>query len=341
MLSHYISDKMVILFEMVWYLTVLVTLQLHIDTKMPLIFFINYLFLHRALMYNIPFLTIICSAIVLFFLIFMSGLWRQNIKKFVLSLRLPVRLFGELFTYKKLILLIFTNFVLSILNIIKYRYDVKAGSEYATAVFMGYGTGYFNLVDFLHLVILNGIPIYILSVYFGNKDSMRSNVMIRYRKRRDWFWRIQYSIFLIILIQWGLQCVFNYLLGTAGIFFNLAGNQESIIFTGPVPLACLYITGFGLRVLELIFLQILYFLILSFSRNETTSFLITMSLYLSVIFFDNKWIPFGLSSLCRMIDMDIQKLFINALISGLFFLVSYLGICVYIVKCDAMKNVAL
>ena len=147
--------------------------------------------------------------------------------------------------------------------------------------------------------------------------------MIRYSRKREWFMCVQYSMLLLILFQLGLQCIFTFILGSADAFLGISGQFGSDALPENWPLGFLAAAGFGLRVLELMFLQMLYFWMFSCLRNITTSFLLTMSLYLSTVSGYGKWLPFGLSSLCRVIGQEGDDIYWNVLVSVVIFIVGY------------------
>lgn len=339
LLSHYVRDKVIIVLQTIVYLLTIVTLHRNVDLKIPLMFLINYLFLHRALMYRIAVWAVICGVAVLTALLLAAGLWKVHMRKFFQSLRIPVRILGGIFTVKRITALVFIDFLLALGAIVIFRFEAHSGAEYIPAAFMGYGLGYMNLTEFLHLIILNGIPIYILSVYFGDKDSMRNHVMIRYTKSGKWFLCVQYSMLLFIIFQLGLQCIITFILGTADTFLGISGSFGKDMMPGKSSLFFLVAAGFGLRVLELMFLQMLYFLLFSCLKNITASFLLTMSLYLSVVSFRGKWLPFGLSSLYRVIGLEGEGIYWNVLISAVIFISGYLLIYGYFMKCDVVRKI--
>lgn len=215
LLSHYMQDRIIIVVQTIVYLLTIVTLHKNADWKIPLVFFINYLFLHRALL----------------------------------------------------------------------------------------------------------------------------NQIARYSRKREWFMCVQYSMLLLILFQLGLQCIFTFILGSADTFLGISGKFGSDALPENWPLGFLAAAGFGLRVLELMFLQMLYFLLFSCLNNITASFLLTMSLYLSTVSVYGKWLPFGLSSLCRVIGQEGDNIYWNALVSAVIFIFGYFLIYGCFIKYDVVRKI--
>jgi len=110
---------------------------------------------------------------------------RKQVLKFIIRLISPIRIFGEMLSYKNIVVVVLILFVLTILNVLRISVSLKSSFEYTMMLFWGYGLGYFDVMDFLQMVIINGLPIYILAIYLENKASMRNIVMIRYKKIAD------------------------------------------------------------------------------------------------------------------------------------------------------------
>lgn len=335
--SHFFSEKIVVLTEIVVYLLVITTLNRNIDALVPHFFLLNYMILHRAIGYNIVSISIFIFIIIIGILLIIANRQRHRILQLAFrKALLPLRSFGEILTYKNIAILVMVIFVLSVLNIIKYKSEVGSALGYVITNFIGYGLGYLNIVDFLQLIITNGLPVYILAMYFGDKMSMRNVVMIRFQRRSRWFSDIQFSMLFVVLFQMILICLFTFLVSSVGIFGTMLeyGDELNIYLKNTWGFI---IVGLVLRILEIMFLQMIFMVLFSRVKNVTIAFLITMSLYLLVVIFDWKWIPFGLSSLYRLIEFDDSNLLINALIAAVIFVSGYVVMYVYLIKSKAVR----
>jgi hypothetical protein len=330
LLSHHFFEKVVILTEVCAYLIMIITLQLNVDRTAPLFFINNYLFLHRAIGYNVPVATTLITLTVLSTMMFLSNQQRKRIMNHLINLA-PMKIFGEILSRKNIVSVFIILFTLSFVSVLKYRLDSNTGLDFTVRIFWGYGIGYLNIIEFLHLMLINGIPIYLLSIYFSNKSSMRSIVMVRYKRIPTWFLNIQFSMVALILIQLVLMCIFVFSIGSINQTFsglrNINIGDEYLSFNNPV---LLIIIGFTLRVFELMFTQMIFLVLLSITKNTTAAFLITMSMYLTIVIFSNKFIPFGLSSLSRVLELSKSGLLANSTISAITFAGCYVLMYIYI-----------
>lgn len=333
LISHFFTEKAVIITEICVYLLIIISLQLNIDRTVPYFFIINYFLLHRALGYHIPIVLTAISVMMVVFMLIIANQQRYRILNHTFKTLLSIKVFGEVFTLKKMIAFVLTALILSALNIIKYNTTVGSGLDYTAMIFMGYGIGYINIIDFLHLIILNGIPIYILSVYFGNKDSMRSIVIVRYRHRSRWFLNIQLAMLGLILFEFILVSLITFLMSSAGIAFGILDSYNA---GNLVNSAGIFWAGFVLRIFEIMFLQMVFLLLYAFMKSVIASFLTTISLYLFVLFFDGKFIPFGLSSLCRVLELSGNSLFYKSIVPAVIFSICYFVMYVYMIKSKAV-----
>ncbi len=339
LISHYFSEKLVILSEICGYFLIILALQRNIDSTAPLVFIINYLFLHRAIYYGTPSLFYVSSIIILMILLVSANRQRKQVLKFIIRLISPIRIFGEMLSYKNIVVVVLILFVLTILNVLRINVSLKSSFEYTMMLFWGYGLGYFHVIDFLQMVIINGLPIYILAIYLENKASMRNIVMIRYKKIADWHLKLQASMFMLILFQLMIMCVFAFFVGLAHNLFKTGSNHINLeLFNIGMPL---HVTAVGLilRTFEIMFIQILFLVIRSFVKNTTTAFLFVMSLYLLVTTFKAKFIPFGLSSLCRMSEISDNGLVFNFILTAAILVGGYLIMYLYLVTNKKVQKI--
>ena len=307
LVSHFLNEKCAILLVIISFFATVLALHVNVDNGAPYLFLINYLFFHRAVISNVSlylFLGIEVSFFV-FLLLWTKCRGVSHAKKILL----PVRMLNNVFTTKNMVLFIFVILVLSIMNILKNYGGANSGLEYAILGYDGYGLGYLNVVEFFNLIIINGIPIYIISTYLSSKNSMRNMVLIRYNSKKKYFFHLQCSMLMIIIIEMLAYTFFNILLGT-GVTY---GNDVKISALDVLLISAV------LRISELMFLEILYLLLFSVLKNTTFSFFCTMAFYLLIVLFDYEWLPFGLSSIKRMIGLDNESIKNMALTSCLLF----------------------
>jgi len=333
LLSHHFSEKTVILTKACAYLLIIVTLQRNVDRIAPYLFINNYLFLHRAIGYGIPIGLTIISVMLFVVMLIIANRQRKHVLKRIIRPSSFMRTFGEVLSSKSSIALLIISFFLSVLNVLKFKVDANSGVEHTILIFWGYGLGYLKIIDLLQLIILNGIPLYILSAYFGDNASMRGIEIIRYRHRRKWFANLQLSMLALVLAQLTLMCLFTFLIGSIFVFIGVSGSNDVCLLPDITYPICTIIIGLVLRIFEIMFLEMVIIGIFSLVKSITISFLGTLFMYLSIVLFNSKFIPFGLSSLCRVFELSNNGLIINAIVPATIFAGCYVAMYIYIVKC--------
>lgn len=305
LISHFFSDKLALLSEFIAFFLIVLALQRNIDFSMPKLFLINYLFIHRILNYVHPVYFWMRGFLVLISYFFLARWKKKPVLRTIKKICSLIKIFGEVLSYKNIFIFLVVLFVLTVLSIL----DLNAGSntyfKSCNQLFWGYGTGYFHVMDFLKIIIMNGFPLYILCMFLENKCSMRSIVMIRYQKRTEWFKRLQLSMLLLTVFQLAIMCLFAIMLKLVESLFGAGGlihfwsYLEGNLFMDGI------VIGFLLRVFEIMFIQMLFWVMRSFLGNSTTvAFGVVMAMYLTVAIFRFQYLPFGLSSLCRFFDFN-------------------------------------
>lgn len=338
LLSSFLSEKALVIIQIINYLSMMVTLQLNIDMICPPLFLINYLLLHRAIHYRLPLLLSFISVLIMSVMLIIANRQRRNYLKKIGRIFLPLKIFSEVFTYKKLAVLLLISVAAALINLIKFQGSANTALEYAATVFNGYGLGYLNIIDFLYLLILNGMPIYFLSIYLGDKNSMRSIVMVRLKNKNKWLLHIQVSMLVFIIAQLLLIVLLTILVSGASTLLAGAGIPGNQAFYDDTNSLGQIIIGAFLRFLEIMFLQMLFLVIYSLVKNVLTAFMVSMSLYLSIIFSDFKFIPLGLSSISRIIELGPGGLLYNSLFPIVIFVSIYLVLYLYLIKSKAIST---
>lgn len=195
--------------------------------------------------------------------------------------------------------------------------------DYLLYTFWGHGHGYFQLMDFIMMILINLMPIYLLSVFLENEKRDHSIILtIRLRTKRHWAISIV-GVSVLFLLGYTL-------LLTAGslLFALLAGLPMGGITMIPrVQQSAVeiffYITG--VKLLDLLFQFMFLFVAFLFTRQVTAGFVGILLMY-GLYLFPFSWIkymPLGMSSLAqnqRFIVESGQGLsgsFISLLLAGL------------------------
>lgn len=173
---------------------------------------------------------------------------------------------------------------------------LTSSEEWIYALFLGHGTGYFQLLPFLELLIVNIAPLYLLAIFVERTISGQSIfVSIRTKGRKEVLSGIlNTSIFFLAIY------IFVWLLGgvTGSIFFGYSFHTDA---------GKLLLYAAGLKYLDVL-LQ--YFVMLGaylLTKQITVGFLILVVGNM-LAFIPVNWInylPFGLSSMARIEWTDL------------------------------------
>lgn len=333
LISHFFSDKLTLLSEVVVFFLIVLALQRNIDFSMPNLFLINYLFLHRILNYVHPVSFWVRGLLALISLFFLAKWKKKPVLRTIKKIFSPIKIFGEMLSYKNIFIFSVVLLVLTVLSIL----DLNAGSntyfKSCNQLFWGYGTGYFHVMDFLKIIIMNGLPLYILCMFLENKFSMRSIVMIRYQKRTEWFKRLQLSMLLLIVSQLAIMCLFAFMVKLIESLFEAGGTIHFWNYLEDNLSMDRIAIGFLLRVFEIMFIQMLFWVMRSFLGNSTTvAFGAVMAMYFTVVIFRFRYLPFGLSSLCRFFDLSNRGQVFHCTWAASIFIGGYSIMYLYIIK---------
>lgn len=188
--SHYINRIAVTIGIMISYIVLIVGLHTDVDNKIPMLFLNNYIVLHNAFASLKNWFVIIFAievVLCLFMMLIIRKYWfvkigfknwkiiNNGILKWHLKMLLSKR---NLTVIIVLTMLIVVFRILSAENLTFY--------DLLVLQFWGHGTGYFYLMDFLHLLVYNGIPIYLLCCFLEKENYDRSVfLIIRLGTNRD------------------------------------------------------------------------------------------------------------------------------------------------------------
>ena len=199
----------------------------------------------------------------------------------------------------------------------------------------GYGYGYFSTVPYLYLLIINGLPVFLLLNVFGNyNDKFIKYVAIRIRCMTNYVKIVEVAAFIFILIY-----IFAYLITAILSLFILSilsySNQLYVldITFSQIGYVILNVT---LRYFELIVLFFLAFIFTVYFQNIIEGFLVSMSLYAPLLINCGQLYPMGLSSLVRQNNIS-SNCFFSFIVSFFVYAIIY-TICKLILKKWATKS---
>lgn len=333
--SIILNKKITIYIILILYIGTILALKTQLDNTIPYLFLNNYFILHHALakklVLKILFIIILVSFLLLYSL--------YNLKRIHLKKQKTTFTFWylrEVLTIKKLIITILIVGSIIFLSAIFLKDFTLTDLLLYNA--WGYGTGYFQNIEFLQFFLLNSIPIYIIGIFCANESLKNSYLIIRMKNPKNWIYNSQkaYLIFFIlyILIQLLFCIIFGLLLGknTNGYLYiqpfleYYYFNIKNIFF--------LLIIVSTLRIFELMVIQIIFMILLSITKNPTISFIIYMSFYLLLFFNISIYYPIGISSFNRILISNDTLYYIKSiLVLGIVYFTGYL----YLIKYGARK----
>lgn len=296
LVSEMLPKKATVFAVVLFYILTVAALNRGADARALQLFPVNYLFLHRALLNGIAPKLLRNEAVAAAVLLFLADRQRGRCFK---KLKIPLRVFGELLTRRRVLLFFAFFAAISALNVIKNYSPAHAGLDYAALQFLGYGGGYLNLVEFFGLLLINGVPAYVLCVWLGNENSMRGMVLLRYRSAKKFFFHLQLSMLAAAVAEVFFLFAANAVAG--GVAVCIAGTRAGGASEISAAMLC---GGMVSRVMELMCVQMLCLLCAGVFRSATGAFLAALSGYATLIFCNLKWNPFGLSSLYRTAQLS-------------------------------------
>ncbi|KKI91380.1 hypothetical protein WQ54_15265 [Bacillus sp. SA1-12] len=308
-LNHFLDPKYVIFSIIIIYLMMLISIRTDIDLKFPYLFLNNYIILHHAfavLGNKFYYLILLECVSIVGILLTVKKFWFKKITfEFNYSdamskwnLSILMNKFNLIVILGLLAFLVFST-IFTQKNITFF--------DLLTILFYGHGTGYFNFLDFLRLVVYNGIPIYLLS-YFLEKESINRSFMIiiRLKKKKHWFSSIMRSTVFFL---------FSYILVTliiafiASSLFNLSFNGYNYMIpffdekgVQNLNTSYLLLIIISSKFLELFITFLIIFSLFCYTKTAVTGFIVIVLSYLLCLV-DTSWIkyfPIGLSSLARL-----------------------------------------
>lgn len=168
---------------------------------------------------------------------------------------------------------------------------LSSGEEWIYHLFSGHGTGYFHILSFLEMLIVNGAPIYLLALFIEKAVSGQSIfISIRSEGRKKLTAAIIRAGMLFLL----LYCMVWFIGGIAGIYllgYGFSGKSFSF-------LVCMI----AFKFLDLSVQYMLMLAIYIYTRQITVGFLVLVAVNALCIAPVNfiSYLPFGLSSTSRI-----------------------------------------
>ena len=296
-IGHFAGRKWSVRILVALYILSAVWIKIPFIQHLPLTGFNHLLILHHNLGAPIR-LWITGLTLLLFLLMIMLSVrfaWRGRLPQLRLKGRgIAAYYFRELTTKRNLLILLAV-----VSGIIIYKglgqLSIESGTEWIYFLFAGHGTGYFQVLPFLELLITNSAPIYLLAIFVEhtvNGQSMFISVRAKSRKK---------------LMDGSLFVSAEFLAGYVLLWF-VAGLLGVVFFGGGITMPALKLFGYAVLMKYLdILLQYLVMLgIFILTKQVTVGFLVLIAGNLLCVL-PVAWVsylPFGLSSLNRISLLD-------------------------------------
>lgn len=198
----------------------------------------------------------------------------------------------------------------------------------------GYGFGYLDIVPYLFFLIVNGIPVYFLSIMLCDyMESGHSFAAIRMENNFNFLRSAEIT---------AVACVLLYMILYVSAGVVLSGSMNIILHRGSIYAHKAPFSSMGDTVLSLLlsltarFWEILMLLSLEtciavMTKKSVLAFLLTTGLYLPLLFdWCGRFYPIGMSSLLRLVQLGENIEFAAFMVCGLYAVI--IAICHRILK---------
>ncbi|MDR2043897.1 MAG: hypothetical protein LBQ15_05930 [Clostridium sp.] len=284
-MDHFWGKRTAVIAQAVAYVLLIVGLHGDMDDKFPWLFPNHYLILHHGLSRSIvsffSYVIVEITVLVLIFILFDKYWWKTfAYKKMVLFEGIKQWYIKTLFRKREFIIILGITGI-SVLSKIVSRGGLTI-PDLLLSQFWGHGIGYFFIMEFLDMLVFNGLPVYLLCIFYQNcKANSNLAVIIRLKNKKIWLDEVMQTAFLFCMAYVLLTVCMTVLLGHA---FRLEpqgyDNMKDIFMMGDhlEPGIWIALLKFiAAKVVELIFLFLVVILLDSWIRSTALSFFILLS----------------------------------------------------------------
>lgn len=295
-INHFFNKKLASKTMITLYLLMVVGLKVSSINSIPFLFMNNFFILHHNFTKIGKISVSILSMLVLLILSFvlMKKYWNRTIYFPKLSKGISKLNYYriKIFSKKNLIILATVVTLISLWKLIKFTmYEEISISEYFISLFYEYGVSTIHPLNFLEMLILNGTPLYLLSIFLEESNDRGLPMTIRFGEKIKWIDNLLKNsvvfigVYIISIISVGLLLSF------------LKGLRiENVIETFKL----ISLIGVS-RFLDIMLQFLLLFTLYTFLGSMTIAFLGTIFTNL-ILFLPWRWViyfPVGISSIAR------------------------------------------
>lgn len=292
-IAHFLSRSLAPKVIMAFYIITAVSIKIPFLQELPITGFNHWIILHHNLTGGHRFLitAITTLGLVIFMLWTVKKYWHWQLTAYSKKIKGLTQYYcREVMTKKNLLIVIIGTSIIAIWKYIQNPNTLVA-DEWIVQLFAGHGTGMFHILSFIEMLIINGLPIYLLAVFIERVTSSHSIfVTIRLKTRYELLKGIMKTS-LIFIAFYGL--LFTLILIIGIYVLNLQTTAQTI----PLLLLCV-----GLKVLDIITQFLLMTALYCLTKQITIGFLALVGLNLLCILPGgmSAYLPLGLSSVARI-----------------------------------------
>lgn len=296
-INHFFSKKLASKSMITLYVLMVVGLRLPSMNSIPFLFMNNFFILHHNFTKIGNLLVSILSMLILLILSFIliKKYWNRTIylpKLFKRTDKLNYYSI-KIFSKKNLIILTSVIILISLWKLIKFTmYEEISMSEYFISLFYEYDVNTINILSFLEMLVLNGTPLYLLSIFLEREGNARSLPMtIRFGEKIKW---------IDILLKNSVVFIGVYIISIIAVALLLSVLKGLRIENLIETFKLISLIGIS-RFLDIMLQFLLLFTLYTFFGSMTIAFLGTISANL-VLFLPWRWViyfPVGISSIAR------------------------------------------
>jgi len=294
MLHHFLEKKTVSIVMITLYFFMTLGLKIPGLNRIPFLFMDNYIILHHNFTASGK---IMMSLISMLILLIVTGIlvmyfwqkcpqWTMKLQKRGITFYYARYLFTKRNVLVMLVVLIFIS-IWKFVNISVF--EGATSEDYFLSMFYGHSVNEFHLFRFIEMLILNGVPLYLLSIFVETINNEQNlGLTIRMKHKRNWTRAILQiavafiTLYVALMIGVGIVlCMMN----------DLPGNGLTVFL---IQLSLL-------KFLDLLFQFLLFFMLFIWKRNVTMAFLIVLASN-AISLLPMTWViyfPTGLSSMAR------------------------------------------
>lgn len=292
-IAHFAGKKQAIRIIIFMYVLSAFWIKMSVLHALPLTGINHFMILHHNLenMKRIAITTITTLALLITILYTVHRFWRYRFRFSLPEKKGMAAYYNRWLMLKKYIMILSIVVIGILLYKAFYAIGISSGEEWIYHLFSGHGTGYFHILSFLEMLIVNGAPLYLLALFMEKAVSGQSLfVSVRAATRNKLTAAIMMAGMLFLL----LYCIMWFIGGTAWTYllgYGFWGNTFSCLVYMAV-----------LRFLDLSVQYMLMFVIYICTKQITAGFLVLIAANALCIVPINfvSYLPFGLSSAARI-----------------------------------------